>query len=99
MKHTPGPWKSVIANYSEDNLSWLACADVVTPKGATLVRFEGTHDYQKNDEYEANARLIAAAPEMLACLEMVEHSHDAETQEKFFEELRRVLAKARGGAK
>lgn len=58
MKHTPGPWKAVIANYSEDNLSWLACADVVTPKGATLVRFEGTQDYQKNDEHEANARLI-----------------------------------------
>lgn len=96
MKHTPGPWKPVIANYSEDNLSWLACADVVTTKGATLVRFEGTQDYQENEEYEANARLIAAAPEMLACLEMVEHSHDAETQEKFFKELHRVLAKARG---
>lgn len=68
MNHTPGPWKSVIASYSEDNLSWLACADVVTPRGATLVRFEGTQDYQKNDEAEANANLIAAAPTMLQAL-------------------------------
>lgn len=69
MSHTPGPWKTVIANYSEDNISWLASADVVTPRGATLVRFEGTQDYQKNNEHEANASLIAAAPEMLEALE------------------------------
>ena len=39
MKHTRDLGKAVLANYSEDNLSWLACADVVTPRGATLVRF------------------------------------------------------------
>ena len=46
MKHTR-TLKAVIASYSEDNLSWFVCADVVTPRGATLVRFEGTQDYQK----------------------------------------------------
>lgn len=68
MSHTPGPWKTVIANYTKDNLSRLVCADVVTPRGTTLVRFEGMQDYKKNDEHEANARLIAAAPDMLEIL-------------------------------
>ena len=101
MKHTPGPWKAVIASYSEDNLSWLACADVVTPRGATLVRFEGTQDYQKNDEYEANARLIAAAPELAeevqTLLDVIERGTETpEDLEGIIENAKRVLAKARG---
>jgi hypothetical protein len=60
-KHTPGPWR-----YSEDRGGrWRVFA------GAwEIVRAKATHGFRRLPaaEREANARLIAAAPVMLAAL-------------------------------
>jgi hypothetical protein len=70
-QHTPGPWRVESAG-SESLISsghWAGLATVVThmrePDAAGRDRFIPT------DEGEANARLIAAAPELLAALEAI----------------------------
>lgn len=72
-KHTPGPW-----HYIGDGFDSCAAADCGTDGYTVITRdsegaFEGTIceiDYQNDDaEAEANARLIAAAPELLEALE------------------------------
>lgn len=60
QKHTPGPWHSVPSMPSEGfNCWWLMAGsrNIATISG-----------YQGDTECEANARLIAAAPDMLEAL-------------------------------
>lgn len=56
MKHTPGPWKSVMKVHVVD-VNDTRIADVID-------RFDGKDNNFKSSA-EANARLIAAAPELL----------------------------------
>lgn len=58
-KHTPGPWKC--GQESVDPEWWI-----VTIEGGLIVANVNAHFCQ-----EANARLIAAAPDMLAVLKQV----------------------------
>jgi hypothetical protein len=65
LKHTPGPWKA-----SKDlKRYWIESS---TPKvlGGHAVA-EVTDDDCDSDEAQANARLIAAAPDLLAALKQV----------------------------
>jgi hypothetical protein len=55
-KHTPGPWK-----YQRDS---FGCKEIASATGP-LATTDGLAD---DDEDAANARLIAAAPEMLDAL-------------------------------
>jgi len=61
-KHTLGPW--VIGNPTE----------IHAPDGTRIVACCQTHDDAADDQSEANALLIAAAPDLLAALESL---HDA----------------------
>lgn len=79
-KHTPGPWFSMSAITDPENVDGLREDD-----GAILVTQDKADDYESdiayaigrhvsapnrtNEEIEANARLIAAAPSMLSALE------------------------------
>ena len=69
-EHTPGPWK--LAD-SDDNIIVGAVTRYKnpTPKGINLACVAIVDD--SSDEYEdmANARLLAAAPELLAACEYV----------------------------
>jgi hypothetical protein len=66
MKHTPGPWViDDVSNARYDDYP----RDVVTSKGAFLVARCSTIVDAK--ETEANARLIASAPDMYAALHAV----------------------------
>ena len=58
-KHTPGPWKSVMKVHVVD-VNDTRIADVID-------RFDGKDNNFKSSA-EANARLIAAAPELLEVL-------------------------------
>ena len=72
MSHTPGPWKAT--NFGKHGATAWVCGDM---KHAKLI---GNHDPKRLDiccvdsaaisisENEANAQLIAAAPEMLTAL-------------------------------
>ncbi|WP_248321992.1 hypothetical protein [Caballeronia sp. Sq4a] len=59
-KHTPGPWKAVRAPHGPIDVFDSGERDIVTVYGG------GT-----NGDKEANARLIAAAPELLEFAELV----------------------------
>lgn len=60
-KHTPGPWKVARQNRSPTTGEWMISG--ATPGYLAEVRDCGSGDVQ------ANARLIAAAPELLAALQ------------------------------
>jgi len=62
MGHTPGPWK--FDKWNDEKLEALILMDCDHPDGWRFGAWMDTRN-------EANARLIAAAPEMLEALKMV----------------------------
>lgn len=60
-KHTPGPWKVV------ENGGRM----VGVMKGRSWVVYKSGNDCMMTDELEANANLIAAAPDLLEALELL----------------------------
>lgn len=91
-KHTPGPWVAKMSKYHEESL--LVQAGM--PSNRVLVRF-GSASEQLDDIDRANARLIAAAPDMLAALKGAElqlRAHKIDCRE--LDEIRAAIAKAEG---
>ena len=99
MKHTPGPWVTendhiVVRNY-DGKLTRLDSIAKVFP------------DFPLSDEAIANARLIAAAPDLLDALKVMLHGEEigeCECQKTGFprlitrwEKARAAIAKAEGG--
>lgn len=90
---TPGPWRSA---------DWSHGSTIVGPDNCTLVAtIEGLHN--RKAEAQANARLIAAAPTLLAWIRRVAYEPigDAEATaatilETLTTEARAVLAKVEG---
>jgi hypothetical protein len=64
-KHTPGPWHRVKHG---DNESEVYDINGKSKDGVMTMLAEVHHDWQEWEEFEANARLIAAAPDMLEAL-------------------------------
>ena len=66
MKHTPGPW---IAEKSPVDLNLRAnCAFFSTMNGSSLHTIAICPTYERQEQWEANVRLIAAAPKLLEAL-------------------------------
>ncbi len=59
-KHTPGPWHTFAP---DPDAGWL---DIASPDGTVIVGNEGI---RLDEATEANASLIAAAPDLLEALE------------------------------
>lgn len=59
-QHTPGPWEIGAPNYHH--------IQVKTEKGLVLIGSVAYSNHLGKNECDANARLIAAAPELLAAL-------------------------------
>lgn len=91
-KHTKGPWKVL---YSSNKYPSIHSGPTQTPV-AVLYEYVSETDRDLLDNAEANARLIAAAPELLAWLKFIKdaYSLDEYTQA----ELSELIAKAEGGA-
>lgn len=91
--HTPGKW--VVAGLyvkapSALDLSVAQClmgAVATTTKGGAWI---------STDEARANARLIAAAPDLLAALKRIELGWDGEPED--MDEAREAIAKAEGSS-
>ena len=67
-KHTPGPWQQHDIDYCPDEI-WgdiEGPLETGTPRGVHICTIEGD-----GDQLQANAKLIAAAPTMLAVLHQV----------------------------
>lgn len=81
-KHTPAPWNICYDGQIDGN------------DGCTVCRFpwESYSEFQNNETWKANARLIAAAPELLAALQAVVRVADRSTVE--FDLARDAIAKA-----
>jgi len=87
-KHTPGPWRLHLVN---DTL-------IVAPDGTYIAYTCGEYD---DDNIwpimEANARLIASAPDLLAALKAFPgFTDDATIGDKWIETMRAAIAKAEG---
>lgn len=91
-KHTPGPWE--IEEHYHFSYRWVS-----GPKHSQLAQvvwcMEGD---DRSPECEANAHLIAAAPELLEALENLLKVHEGEggTQHHAGDMARAVIAKAKG---
>jgi hypothetical protein len=91
-EHTPGPW---VAEFSEA----VSVLDGERGRVCTINWLKGPYGAfgRKPDaEGEANARLIAAAPDLLAALKAVVAIADRKTDE--FDLARAAIAKAEGRA-
>ena len=109
VKHTPGPWRE--SNKVENHgTHWEA--RTIAQGGGTVARVTstGVHGPDRKGEMYANARLIAAAPELLAAArdaqDFIERnlnhgSMDVECRTDLTEALKRIeaaIAKARADA-
>lgn len=99
MSHTPGPWR-VIVNPVRGVI-------VKGPNGVIIASRPLCKEWKRNEELYANARLIAAAPEMYEALEelrdkvwrIIDLHRDSEARAEANMALERAnaaLAKARG---
>jgi hypothetical protein len=88
-KHTPGPWTFQRIEASDDNrIVYCLIGPKDELKRTTGVAYAGTYGKtrhltvtgirQSDEECEANARLIAAAPDLLAIAVRVVKEHDDE---------------------
>ena len=97
--HTQGPWRVEDWKYTDSRLAWRRDG-VPTIVGANDAIAEVFNLYRPNAEDDAesealaNARLIAAAPEMLAALQSLTHpmASDEDLQNALA-----VIAKVKGG--
>lgn len=104
MSHTPGPWLTDIENPVTD-IKATGFLEVLDDANGTLA-FVNCESMPPSKEDFANARLIAAAPELLAAVEDLLDVLDMETdaQKEVSEQTQEVLdaayaaiAKAKGG--
>jgi hypothetical protein len=64
MKHTPGPWSAVHSDPAEGVDCWWIVSNAVGPNmEKEVATVSGGYPH---DTHEANANLIAAAPDLLA---------------------------------
>ena len=96
-KHTPGPW-TIRQSYSSERIIVKA----PQPTNRVLAGF-GSEDEPLDDTDVANARLIAAAPELLQAAmqaeSLIPHLCDLDSSEAtaaVVEQLRAAIAKATG---
>ena len=90
VKHTPGPWTARRVHTGGFDIFDERGRDVVTVYGGGV----------ETESREANARLIAAAPDLLEALSRAVHSYDGvppRHHPAWFDEARAAIARARGG--
>ena len=93
MKHTPGPW-----SYRDVTTEGTKVyAKIVS--GKTDVGFSGAYKILPEAEADANARLIAAAPDLLKALGIIANTDCATQREVRIAAIARAaISKAQGGA-
>ena len=88
-EHTPGPWDHHVDNQSEYTHTITA---VSRPATSPIIA-----DVVKHPSSEANARLIAAAPDLLEQLEdLVEQVRDSGWHKSVFASATEAIANAKG---
>jgi hypothetical protein len=108
LKHTPGPWIATSYDSIEDahdNGAFRWCDDWPEERGRPSEVWRGTTEGGATglpgsvETTEANARLIAAAPDLLAALEYIVAWNPSDwSAEKARDLARAAIAKAKGAA-
>ena len=99
-KHTPGPWliaESVVSRHAVTNMRRIRSKNEGLEHGAVC----DVYGIQDGSEASANARLIAAAPDLLAACEFaLAHAFERKWDEdgRAFTMISSALRKATGGA-
>ena len=98
MKHTPGPWVFVADDYNVKDDSGEHIGSIKSMDGWYICAVDGIG---RQTEASANARLIAAAPDLLAALEdahwaLVHHPGGDDRAEADVKVARAAIAAARG---
>ena len=86
MNHTPAPWK----------VKGISPSLKVTANGYTVATIIATSKAD-NETKTANARLIAAAPEMLAALEIaLENTYMTHHIDQWYQDAQKLISEAKG---
>ena len=92
-QHTPGPWKL-------DGAANTGDLDIISPTGR-IAMLDCEFSEASEDVLTADARLIAASPELLAALQRalaaIEYYHAREGSPETLADARAAIAKATGG--
>jgi hypothetical protein len=95
--HTPGPWQAIIPSKRQKT---DVTAMVATTAGPGSMAIDCTKSGTTRDEDAANARLIAAAPELLAalkdCFAYCERDMDGDEDSTLLKMASAAIAKAEG---
>lgn len=98
-KHTPGPWKAINDPFHFDTLSTVIggeeAPEQCTLKYPAMIEVGG---YAGLEKQEANARLIASAPELLAACRELLNCIDPARDWSEAKAARAAIAKAEGRA-
>lgn len=89
-KHTPGPWEYV----RDEDGSFDVCQQTgapITTWSSDVCRVYQINGTQPEDVAEANARLIAAAPELLEALELLVEDFTEQGDYEDYERLKSVI--------
>ena len=101
MTHTPGPW----VNRTVGDPTNKSGGQIYAGKVNVATCHFGSHDTPEYDDYKANARLIAAAPELLDALKKIVAWHDCfpptsgEEDLPIISQARSAIAQAEGRGK
>lgn len=99
MTHTPGPWRVNLhhTKTSAGRNYGFVMADGIVPIAAVTLGVEGVAE----DEGRANAALIAAAPDLLAALQLVwdTYGFDPSIDSAIWQTVRAAIARATGETK
>jgi len=102
--HTPGPWEIKLSRDDEGTLCHIGTPDKIARCGQHVCQINGWgFDYDADKEQQANARLIAAAPDLLKALRLalnhIEHGWiDPKSCISAANDIRAAIAKAEGRA-
>ena len=92
--HTPGPWRMGRVQ-DPGNAAWYVTPQPKLLADVCVVEFD-CDTARRIEEHEANARLIAAAPELLEVLEGIVTRKDPEGFLPEYDKARAAIAKAKG---
>lgn len=108
-KHTPGPWMIDVGTRNQQFIrasraNGMRFIARMHPMGSRPAYHDGDETEEPTEEAKANARLIAAAPEMLEALELIVSAQDTGIiadpagWTKAFDAASAAIAKANGSA-
>lgn len=99
-KHTKGPWKAtntLLVPWGSEHAQACLIESITEDKPLAIVILEGPFESDVlEDEGEANAHLIAAAPEMLKTLETLFKSGGLEKGSELHHQVFCLIKKAKG---